>query len=67
MENVHPLFQGILHSHLPKVELSEQDKANALRMALDPGKEMPSWLRSQIIGRYGTAEDLVKFAEKLLN
>ena len=68
-EQVHPRFKAILQCHFPQPrnEMTEADKQNALRLALDPEEIMPSWLRTQIIGKYGTAQDFVKFAEQLAN
>jgi len=62
--NVHPLFQGILHTHIHPV--TDNDKKRALSLAMDAKKEMPSWLRFQIIGQYGTAEDIARLAESML-
>jgi len=66
MNNVHPIFQGIIKVHLQPDDLTEQDKQDALRLAVDANKKMPSWLRLQIIGQYGTAEDIARLAESML-
>ena len=64
MNNVHPIFQGILTAHV--MQPSEQDKQNALRMAMNPSMEMSTALRFRILGQYGTAEDIARLAESML-
>lgn len=63
-EQLHPLFRNIVNTQAP---LTQQDKQDALSLAMDAGKPMHTWLRFRIIGQYGTAEDLANFARSLAN
>lgn len=65
MNNVHPMFQGLLRHVAPRPEMTEADKARALELAMDPHTEISTEFRIRVIQQYGTAEHIAKFAESL--